>query len=112
MRCRYIDSPPAKIKTESGVVVEGDEGEQEAPPSRLLSRLRKMSGALCEVLDEYGLVHFLPINVQDGEVRLCRCLTLELIYLCVDRRWVGCWPRQTKRVASGEPRKGELSLSV
>ncbi len=69
MRCRYIDSPAAVIKTEPGVVAEEDECEREAPPSRLQSRLRKMSGALCEVLDEYGLVHFLPLNVQDGEVR-------------------------------------------
>jgi hypothetical protein len=32
-------------------------------------RHKKMTEALCDVLSDFGLVSFLPMNVQDGEVR-------------------------------------------
>lgn len=48
-------------------------------PSRdsLKERFRRMSAALCEVVDDYGLVSFHPMNVEDAEVResgMCGCL--------------------------------------
>lgn len=48
-------------------------GKEDRLPSasRLQSKLRKMSEALCDVLNDYGLVQFLPMNVQDGEVLSC-----------------------------------------
>lgn len=30
---------------------------------------RKMTEAICEMLTDMGLVSFLPLNIQDGEVR-------------------------------------------
>jgi hypothetical protein len=34
----------------------------------LRERFRRMSAALCEVVDDYGLVSFHPMNVEDAEV--------------------------------------------
>lgn len=31
-------------------------------------RRKKMTAGLCDVLSDYGLVSFLPLNIQDGEV--------------------------------------------
>lgn len=38
-------------------------------PLTVGQRHKKMSEALCDVLSDFGLVSFLPMNVQDGEVR-------------------------------------------
>jgi hypothetical protein len=37
-------------------------------PSLLQRRFHKMSAALCEVVDDFGLVSFHPLNIQDAEV--------------------------------------------
>ena len=34
-------------------------------------KFKKLSEGLCEVLSDFGLVSFLPMNVQDGEVSVC-----------------------------------------
>lgn len=46
-------------------------GRHAARDSRgpLRERFRRMSAALCEVVDDYGLVSFHPMNVEDAEVR-------------------------------------------
>jgi len=36
-------------------------------PPTLQSKHRKMTEGLCEVLSDFGLVSFLPMNIQDGE---------------------------------------------
>jgi hypothetical protein len=35
----------------------------------LPSRLRCMTEGLCEVLDDFGLISFVAMNISDGEVR-------------------------------------------
>jgi hypothetical protein len=34
----------------------------------LPSRLRRMTEGLCEVLDDFGLISFVAMNISDGEV--------------------------------------------
>eukprot|EP01034_Spumella_vulgaris_P021425 gene21425-27455_t len=70
---KYIGAP---VDTVSAKVQSSDGDEQDdtssAPPSAasltpLQRKLVRMSSALCEVLDDYGLACFLPMNIQDGE---------------------------------------------
>ena len=63
-------------------------------------RRKKMTAGLCDVLSDYGLVSFLPLNIQDGEVTdwlnkifdFIRWTIIELI-VCVRGRqvWVRHW---------------------
>ena len=32
-------------------------------------KLQRMAEGLCEVLDDVGLISFIALNIQDGEVR-------------------------------------------
>ena len=38
------------------------------PQPTLQNKYRKMTEGLCDVLSDFGLISFLPMNVQDGEV--------------------------------------------
>ena len=39
------------------------------------SRFRRMTEGLCEVLDDFGLISFVAMNIADGEVSVqCACL--------------------------------------
>ena len=42
--------------------------EQPQPLTKLQQKFKKMSEALCEVMDDYGLVSFQAMNIQDAEV--------------------------------------------
>lgn len=73
---RYLDETSSTHR--SGFdVADGnaeDEGEEEerkppTPPtakSRLKARFRDMSEALCELVTDFGLISFLPLNIQDA----------------------------------------------
>ena len=39
------------------------------PQPTLQNKYRKMTEGLCDVLSDFGLISFLPMNIQDGEVR-------------------------------------------
>ncbi len=64
---RYIDNP-GKIATEEELLQEEEEDNsvktKMIPKKR--SKMSKMSEELCDVLSDYGLVSFLPLNVQDA----------------------------------------------
>jgi hypothetical protein len=45
-----------------------DGGRSRTGGDTLRDRFRRMSAALCEVVDDYGLVSFHPMNVEDAEV--------------------------------------------
>lgn len=54
--------------------------------SKLQQKFYKMSSALCEVVDDYGLVSFHPMNIEDVEVGVlyCTCCTvLYCMYVCL-----------------------------
>ena len=36
--------------------------------TRFSMKYKKLTAALCEVVDDFGLVSFLPLNIQDKEV--------------------------------------------
>ena len=39
------------------------------PQPTLQNKYRKMTEGLCDVLSDFGLISFLPMNIQDGKVR-------------------------------------------
>ena len=39
------------------------------PQPTLQNKYKKMTEGLCDVLSDFGLISFLPMNIQDGEVR-------------------------------------------
>lgn len=47
-------------------------------------KLKKMAEGLCEVLDDVGLISFIAMNIQDGEVRPITFSPLPHIPLSVD----------------------------
>lgn len=59
------------LKPTAKDAVEDDEADVVVtePPSLLARKFSKLSAGLCEVLNDYGLVAFLPMNISDGEVR-------------------------------------------
>jgi len=75
--CRYIDAPFAAFR--EGVSAEDaleedeeEDGEKEEregqtkKPSLLQIKFTKMTEGLCEVMSDFGLVSFLPMNIQDS----------------------------------------------
>lgn len=46
----------------------GTTGSSNSKKSVLQQRFHRMSAALCEVVDDYGLVSFHPLNIEDVEV--------------------------------------------
>ena len=42
--------------------------------SKLQQRFVKLSAALCEVVDDFGLVSFHPLNIEDAEVGSGKCI--------------------------------------
>eukprot|EP00601_Ochromonadales_sp_CCMP2298_P020294 CAMPEP_0173324460 /NCGR_PEP_ID=MMETSP1143-20121109/31061_1 /TAXON_ID=483371 /ORGANISM="non described non described, Strain CCMP2298" /LENGTH=357 /DNA_ID=CAMNT_0014268491 /DNA_START=40 /DNA_END=1109 /DNA_ORIENTATION=- len=76
---RYIDGdlPPLPSTHPSGAGDTGGSDEEDEGgagtgagsrvPSLLQRRFHRMSSALCEVVDDFGLVSFHPMNVQDAE---------------------------------------------
>lgn len=43
--------------------------EELSPREIMDEKLKKMAEGLCEVLDDVGLISFIALNIQDGEVR-------------------------------------------
>lgn len=39
------------------------------PRELMGKKLKKMAEGLCEVLDDVGLISFIAMNIQDGDVR-------------------------------------------
>ena len=52
-------------------------------PLTVGQRHKKMSEALCDVLSDFGLVSFLPMNVQDGEVRTILFLIVFSLFIFI-----------------------------
>ena len=42
--------------------------------TKLQQRFVKLSAALCEVVDDFGLVSFHPLNIEDAEVSSGQCI--------------------------------------
>lgn len=59
-------------------------GDEEPTPDVPRSRFSKMTAGLCEVLEDIGLISFLPLNIEDKDVR-CHCVLLLHYNLCVRR---------------------------
>lgn len=49
--------------------------------SKLQEKFYKMSSALCEVVDDYGLVSFHPMNIEDIEVGTLHGVWVSIIYV-------------------------------
>jgi hypothetical protein len=52
-----------------------DKNEQETGRSKLQQKYYKMTEAICEVVENYGLVSFVPLNIEDvqvGSTHWCR----------------------------------------
>ena len=72
--CRFIHEPYNNKYQEVGVQPEEGEEEEEAPRaplSPLQVKRARMTAGLCELLTDYNLVHFIPVNIEDGEVGVC-----------------------------------------
>ncbi len=63
-----IGTVNTKVQTSDSDEKDDSLSEPVAELSPLQIKLRRMSEGLCEVLDDYGLASFLPMNIQDGEV--------------------------------------------
>ncbi|GLE08345.1 hypothetical protein PINS_up019410 [Pythium insidiosum] len=59
------------MKTENGNmrldVDEQDEVAAARPPSALATKFRRMNEALIDVVEDFSLVSFLPLQIEDGE---------------------------------------------
>ena len=55
-------------------------GDVDAMPSRF----RRMTEGLCEVLDDFGLISFVAMNIADGEVS-CPVLLLLFLNIAIER---------------------------
>lgn len=50
-----------------------DQTEQETGRSKLQQKYYKMTEAICEVVENYGLVSFVPLNIEDVQVYSMFC---------------------------------------
>ena len=62
----FEDDGNVKRSNEDEEEEEEEEGERR-PPSSFLQRYRRLNELLCEVVQDYGLVEFQNLNIQDGE---------------------------------------------
>ena len=79
---RYIDRGHIATEEELGEVSppssDSDDQDATAMPSRPRSRLARMTGELCSVLSDFGLLSFLPLNIQDAS-------TVGRVLITIDR---------------------------
>ena len=59
-------------ETVSGISYTNKNQVNKSGRSKLQEKFYRMSAALCEVVDDYGLVSFHPMNIEDVEVNFCR----------------------------------------
>jgi GPN-loop GTPase len=68
----YIDSGPLSEeewnrRLEEDTYDDDDDGEAYVPPPKKnMSKLAKMANELCSVLEDFGMLNYLPMNVQDA----------------------------------------------
>ena len=67
---QFLDNPSAKGQVDEGIDISGDEGYQlarsELKSSAFYRKHRKLHEALVEVIDDFGLVKFYPLNIEDA----------------------------------------------
>jgi hypothetical protein len=73
-------TPSAGANRGAGVGASTRAAEPEIGMSKLQAKFQRMSAALCEVVDDYGLVSFHPMNIEDVEV--C-CFCMLCMFWCV-----------------------------
>lgn len=56
------------MHTTSGIQYENNNNVNKSGRSKLQEKFFRMSSALCEVVDDFGLVSFHPMNIEDVEV--------------------------------------------
>jgi hypothetical protein len=68
---RFLDAPPGTTSSTYELDDQESDDEQTEAPDIRLSPLRKkflkMSQVLCEIVDEFGLVSFLPLHIEDSK---------------------------------------------
>ena len=72
---RFIHEPFVNKYQEDTVKYQENEEEEDTVGTNTLSPLQikqsRMTAGLCELLTDYNLVHFIPVNIEDGEVYIC-----------------------------------------
>ncbi len=76
--CRYIDAPIASLSSRPQAGVDfgnNDEDFIDSEPVQTRTtdtpyqrKYKKMSSELCEFLNDFGLLSFIAMNIQDAEV--------------------------------------------
>ena len=79
-RCRYIDSGVSSLR-DIDACTDDSSDDEEAVTSAPQSRFSKMTAGLCEVLEDIGLISFLPLNIEDKDVRAHDSLFCDFTYL-------------------------------
>jgi GTPase SAR1 family protein len=66
----FLDNPSQKGQVDEGMDISGDAGYQQArtalKSSAFYRKHRKLHEALVEVIDDFGLVKFYPLNIEDA----------------------------------------------
>lgn len=70
---QYAHTQSNLQETVSGITYSNKNRVNPSGRSKLQEKFYRMSAALCEVVDDYGLVSFHPMNIEDVEVRYCEC---------------------------------------
>lgn len=77
--CRYIDGGVSSLR-EIDYDTDNSIESHEPPTNTPKSRFSKMTAGLCEVLEDIGLISFLPLNIEDKDVRIFRLLDAYVCY--------------------------------
>lgn len=129
LRNRYIDGTVPKVDEESDEDQRKGEDEEtipvkehtkekerdknSSPVCRIQPKFKKLTAALCEVVNDFGLVSFLPLNIQDKQARrlaepnpisVISCTSHSLprsLILSLRRRWHASWRKWTMPMDSG-----------
>lgn len=69
----------------------------------LQKKYKKMTSGLCDFLNDFGLISFIAMNIEDGEVlnHICFEMRWVICFVVLVRRSVGCWQRLIKLTAIG-----------
>lgn len=81
-------------ETVSGISYTNKNRVNKSGRSKLQEKFYRMSAALCEVVDDYGLVSFHPMNIEDVEVKcnvVCCCVLLCIVGVVRIILWREVW---------------------
>lgn len=71
----YSTTQSNTMHTTSGIQYKNNNTVNKSGRSKLQEKFFRMSSALCEVVDDFGLVSFHPMNIEDVEVSIMLCAT-------------------------------------